>query len=635
MKYKSIKEYIDEIYYNDIFEAVKTHFLKIRKQLNFSTYSIPDPNDIELEDISIENVHFKDDSLQEKEEFKISVYAEFTLSGDKHNDYENDTKNIWFIVTCHGMLKNGIKDFEIDEVEEYYSKPYEYQKALSPYAIPYITKNDLENRAELFLEKYCKEMLEVPMALPIKNVLKKMEVKAYYAPLNKEVYGKAYFGKSIEEIYDKNREILLANIKPRTILVNPNVKDLSNYGSINNTIIHECVHIELHSKYFELQKIISNSPNSIVHRVNQKNDILNSDDLKAYDLMEWQATMLAPRILMPAKTTRIKYHQLRDEIGTLFPLYREADKLQIVVERIAEFFKVSKLAAKIRLIELGFHKALGVNNYVNGEKVPSFSFNTKQFNRNQTYVIDFIDSVIQISTNKNLLKLSQEGKITYVRGFVVINSPKFVTTNNQDEKELTSYALDHLDECVFVFSKRQINIYNEQYENYISLNFLFRPEGKSKYVPTTYAKDLPSNLELEEFADEIENTIEALTLQKRMNGEFHEDFNEVIKELGYLKADGTPNSYQISKQTKITDKTIKSYLIGETKPSKEILLAICAGLRIHSKIAYILLEKAGISIRNSFNENDAIYCNLIDMHYDEGLERWNKYLDDAKKPQLP
>lgn len=635
MKYNSIREYIDDLYYNDIFEEVKKFFLINRAQLNFRTNSNPNPTYVKLEDISIEKIYYRDDIFQDKDEFKITVSAEFIISGNKQNDYEDDVKNLWFIVTCFGIFDNGIRNFEIADVEEYISDPYPYKKALSQYAIPYIPTEDLEKRAEAFLVKYYKEALETPMALPMKNILQNIGVHAYYAPLSNEVYGKAFFSESKEEVYDKEKKIVLKKIKPNSILINKDINKINGLGSINNTIIHECVHIELHSKFFELQKIINNSSKSIVYRVKQENNILSNEEQKAFDLMEWQATMLAPRILMPAKTTRMKYHQLRDEIGKLFPLQSEAYKLQIVIDQLAEFFKVSKLAAKIRLIDLGYHQAKGINNYVNGEKTPDFSFNSKQLNRNQTYVVDFIDSVIQIRTNDNLFRLSQEGKITYINGLVVVNSPKYVTINNQGLKQLTPYALEHLDECAFIFSKREVQVNNEQYKTYLASNFLCRPEAKNKYVPADYDKDSPNNKELEKFADEIENAKEAVTLHKRLNGEFHEDLFEVVKELGYLKPDGTPNYYQISKLTSITDKTIKSYVSGESKPSKEKLLAICAGLRIHPKITYLLLEKAGIIITKSYSEDDMIYCNLIDLHYDEGLDRWNKYLLDSNKTQLP
>ena len=635
MSYSSIENYIEETHYDEIFKKILYHYNEIKGHLYLNTYAVPYPKFIKLEDISVEKIYFKDDILDEKTEFKLVVSAEFLLKGDHHNDYEDDTNYRKFIVTCNGVFNHGIDKFKIIEVEEYITQPYQYKKGLSEFAIPYISVDDLDDRAELFLKKYFKEALDTPMALPIQKILDNMEVTAYNAPLGKTIFGKAIFGKSIEKIYNDDNEIVESVIDAKTILVNPDVCFFRNLGSYNNTVIHECIHIELHSKYFDLQKIINKSSKSIVCKVGNGYNNPNSKEHRAYNFMEWQASMLAPRILMPAKTTKMKYHQLRDEVGNYYSNYTVADKLELVIEKLADFFNVSKQAAKIRLIDLGFDKAAGVNNYINGEKIPNFAFRGETLNRNQTYVIDFIDSVIQIRNNEMLSKLSREGKITYVNGLVVVNSPKFIKTNDNRQKTLSTYALEHIDECAFVFTKRQVKTNNE-YNDYLkSVYFLCRPESKSEYVPVDYDKNSSDNKNLERFADDLEDIRGASELLKRMNGEFHEDFNVVVEMMGYTKPDGTPNYYQIEKLTQVTDKTVKSYLEGFSKPQKEKLLAICGGLGIHTRVAYKLLEKAGLSITHSGSEEDAIYCSLIERHYDDGLEQWNKYLSDAKKSQLP
>lgn len=73
--------------------------------------------------------------------------------------------------------------------------------------------------------------------------------------------------------------------------------------------------------------------------------------------MEWQAKGAAPRILMPAKPTRLKADQL-------LAIYGGADDASIaayenVVDELAELFDVSRQAAKVRLMDLGYSKAEG------------------------------------------------------------------------------------------------------------------------------------------------------------------------------------------------------------------------------------------------------------------------------------
>jgi hypothetical protein len=107
----------------------------------------------------------------------------------------------------------------------------------------------------------------------------------------------------------------------------------------------------------------------------------------------------------------------------------------------------------------------------------------------------------------------------------------------------------------------------------------------------------------------------------------------VIKMLGFTHASGEPNYSGMYSLTKVRDKTIKTYVTHQL-PQKEKLLAICAGLRIHSEVAKKLIEEAGINI-NTAREIDFVYRSLIERHYNEGLDKWNEYLLEANQPTLP
>lgn len=97
----------------------------------------------------------------------------------------------------------------------------------------------------------------------------------------------------------------------------------------------------------------------------------DSDKWKAVDWMEWQAKGVAPRILMPEKTTRMKVDELLSEYGG-------SEKASIidyenVIDELAELFDVSRQAAKVRLIELGYSKAEGVYPFVDGKYICGYS----------------------------------------------------------------------------------------------------------------------------------------------------------------------------------------------------------------------------------------------------------------------
>jgi hypothetical protein len=453
--------------------------------------------------------------------------------GDKSNDYAEDSQNRNFIVTCSCVLDDGIRNLKILNTDEKDRHPYSYKEALSEFLIPYIPTEDLDKRAEEFLKKYYPEALKTPMALPLDDLLRRMNVIAYQAPLKNGVFGKSFFSPSKEKVYNGDNEVVEIDIPKRTILVNPDVCFLRNIGSYNNTIIHECVHLEYHHKFFEIQKMIDDKKKAIACKQGKLPAELNSTYKKAFDLMEWQASSLAPRILMPAKMVYVRFQEEWKTISADYPNALKGRIMELVIERLADFFKVSKQAAKIRLIEIGVDNAAGTSNYINGKYYPSFYFKSHSLEKNQTYVIDFLDAVIQIRTNPKLRELSRQGKLAYANGMVVLNQKKYVSLDENGETVLTEYALEHVDECAFIFSKnpgKSNGVYNSYIE---SVCFLCRSEDYGEYISSNYDDNDVNRNKIsyaQETCDEFIEDSYSLTLLKKMNGSFAEDFMALIKE---------------------------------------------------------------------------------------------------------
>ena len=74
----------------------------------------------------------------------------------------------------------------------------------------------------------------------------------------------------------------------------------------------------------------------------------DSDKWKAVDWMEWQAKGIAPKIIMPEKTTRVKADELLSEYGGSENASITA--YENVIDELAGLFDVSRQAAKVRLI---------------------------------------------------------------------------------------------------------------------------------------------------------------------------------------------------------------------------------------------------------------------------------------------
>ena len=159
-----------------------------------------------------------------------------------------------------------------------------------------------------------------------------------------------------------------------TMLINPDVFFMRNIGTAYNTIIHECVHWDRHRKAFILQRLLQGGVNHISCEMVEGEYNGIGPDESALKWMEWQANQLAPRILMPEKTTRRIFNKFLADVHTSNPRQRYAETLQEVVGMVANYFSVSLLSAKLRLFELGFEEVEGVYVYCDGMALPPYAF---------------------------------------------------------------------------------------------------------------------------------------------------------------------------------------------------------------------------------------------------------------------
>lgn len=122
------------------------------------------------------------------------------------------------------------------------------------------------------------------------------------------VFGQIYFVDTDVELYDANKgENVLTHINSNTIVADPKMYLLRNLGSVNNTIIHECVHWVKHQKVFVLEKLFNSDASHISFEVvdGAASQIANT----ATEQMEKQANQFAPRIQMPAESFRTKANE--------------------------------------------------------------------------------------------------------------------------------------------------------------------------------------------------------------------------------------------------------------------------------------------------------------------------------------
>ena len=621
-KYKDFKEYMGDNYLDEIMRAIKP--LVIRNKDSFAGQRFNNVTWADLSDVSIDGVTFNDLGNGWLE-IRVSAYAEIEISGQTIYDFDSDTISRPYNVFFRAKLENGLNNVSVTKTEEYSKAKFDKQTRLSQDLIPYLYEEDVEKNAEDFLRKYYPEALRTPMPLPVEDIAKSMGMEIYYAPLGNSIFGKTYFGSETVTVFEdiigfKEKEIVT---KPGTMLINNNVYFMRNVGTANNTIIHECVHWDRHRKAFELQRLLDTGSNHISCEIVESCEGITSNS-PALKWMEWQANQLAPRILMPAEMTKLTFNQLLLNERVDRPDERDAVILDSAIEKLAHFFGVSFLAAKLRAIELGYEQAQGARVYCNGNRLPSFSFANDVINHDQSFVIDENNLLFNLVIQPELGELFSEGKIVYANCMLCINTPMYICYDKNNYPILTDYALDHVDECCYVFN-RKYNVCTDYSDTYYRRCFLCRDIDSSTFIEANYDPNHKTNQDKHERKKELDKicafTEDMVKVMADLPGSFS-------KTLEYHMVRKDINEEELADLSNISTVTISKYL-NHNEADKKFgnVLAIGKALGLHPMFMEDLIKKAGYSDKK--DKASAIVKYLIWYQQDETIEEWQQTFDEA------
>lgn len=627
--YNNFREYMEDVYYDAIFNKLKN--LVYTQKDSFENDVVYSVSYIQLYDIHVSGVTFKEEET-ELLEIRVSVDADIAVSGRTRNGYDEIAANRTYNVFFSAKLENGLHQVRIIKAEEYNSAKFEKEKSLSQDLVPYLYEDSVEKSAENFLKKYYPKALLQPMAIPVHEVAERMGMLVYYAPLCDSVFGKTYFG--IEKVtvftdltFKKTAEIMT---EPGTMLINPNVYFMRNVGTANNTIIHECVHWDRHRKAFELQKILSGGCNHISCEIV---DIYEGipDDASSIKWMEWQANQLAPRILMPAKMVERVFDDTLQGYYTTNPEKRYAELLQQAVEYVAEYFQVSIFAAKLRLIELGYDRVQGTFVYSENRYLPPFSFKKGSIGKNQTYIVDEKNAIYVMFVDPTLRQLYIENKIVYANSMICINSPQYIENNDNDFPVLTEYALEHVDECCFIFD-RKISASQSYKDTFYRRCFLCRNVVSDTFIEASYNPEHGDNQDKSERCKNLVKIADVSINLSEIMEEVPSGFGAALK---YHMKRMDVNEEELSFRSHVSTQTISKY-INDSSAEKKYpnVVAVVKALYIHPILMEDLLDKAGY--KNKMGQGPFFVKYLIWQHPDDTVDEWQHKIDDAHvELQLP
>lgn len=617
-KYKDFKEFMEDNYLDEIVEKLCPYIINHKDSFEnelFHTITYIDKDEIIY---SIRGVTYNElDS--DHIEIRTTVEAQVPFKGysGKEIDYGDDIK--YYNVFFTALLDNGLKNMRCINISEYSKASFDIDKSLSQSWLNYIREEDIDKYAEDFLKRNYPMSLLQPMPINPIEIVKALGMTMYYAPLGDNIFGKTYFGEETVIVYDDliNRNKTEIQTTPGTLLVNPDVYFMRNIGSANNTIIHECVHWDMHRRAFELQSILQGGKRHIsCEIVEDKYDGIGPNE-SALKWMEWQANQLAPRILMPAKTTRKIYTDLLRDSHNNSLSYPY--KIQDIVEKIANYFSVSLISAKIRLFELGFEEVEGTCIYCDNKIIYPFSFKKGIIDKNHSFIIDETNLIICLATNPKLMELYCKGVLVYTNCMLCINNSKYVTMDLSNKYVLTDYALEHADECCFLF-KRKYSASNNYSDTFYRRCFLCREVDSEDFVPVEYDRENKINQTKENLDFEIDTIMESIdhemeNIKSKMRSGLDGALDYYMKEKKITAED-------ITERCGVSTVTVSSYRNNKNITyEKGTVLALCKALYLLPHEAEYVLFQAGIDIRNLSPAN-IIIRHLITDHMDDTWSQW-------------
>ena len=581
-----LQKLIDQRRYDEIKDAV----------LDYMTEKVKE-NKATLSDIEIQNVVHIEQVDDGAISFSVIVSCDIEHSISSTGRVSFTEK--WIDVRCKVLLGVELTDFEIININECEQQEDSDNDKYSGELVPIIARDAFENEATKFLEKYYPLALQEPVDVPIRKIADDMGLSIIEDSLlssELDIFGLVVFEDG--NIKDKNKNIVIRNAKRGTVLIDPRVYYERTLGTVNFTIAHECFHWYRHQPYHALMKMLgANDELGKIIQCSIGSNAKDSEKWKAVDWMEWQANGVAPHILMPTNTAKIKISELIEKYHIHFD-GTDGYLIEEMISELADFYGLSKQAVKMRIREMGYAKIDGAFTYVNGQYVTPFSFDASALSDNQSFTISSADLFKAYCLNKDFRKAIDTGRFVYIEGHVCLDNEKYIVRSDEQIK-LTQYALSHIDECCFVFDKGYSYESKYQGQKYYTQMMYKTPEQ-----PNAQEYSFELNAHNKILLSQIQGASKSANAMRLYPGAFSETLVQLMKERKL-------SNKKLADASLVGERTIQRLRNDEEYPTTvQTVLGLCYGLKLSVPEAEMLVGKTDFNIKPTNPQNYAYRCAL-------------------------
>lgn len=241
-------------------------------------------------------------------------------------------------------------------------RPLYFQR--DPNGIPRLRNADIETAAETMVYDYRRELLSVPQELDIEHFVEyHLGLKVDYKNLSNSgfIWGCMVFDNIKIPVYDPDSDMAYdCPIDARTIVVDNGRLCQSKEHTYRMTVAHEGGHWVFHQPVYRLvtkngcvtnrARGFSSCSQSDITRVNTRKHLTTENDW-----LEHQAKYFASALLMPKTSVETLRYDPSTEMRINSWLLHDtaAERNHVLVSAVSEAFNVSRMAARIRLEQLG------------------------------------------------------------------------------------------------------------------------------------------------------------------------------------------------------------------------------------------------------------------------------------------
>lgn len=492
---------------------------------------------------------------------------------------------------------------------------------LSAGLVPELGEDALDALAERLLAAYYPEALEKPRRVDAHEMAERMGLSVLYRQIEPEgeIYGEMFFQETETPLYDAMRQHqVLAPVKRKTMVVDTTATFMGGMGTHDNTIVHECVHWALHGQAMALRR--AQQPDSqepaICCRVDGGAGRAGDDRLLE---MEWQANTLARCIQMPRALFRRKAEEAwaRHDMKVITP--NRVEEMPGVIDDLAGFFGVSREAAKLRMLEVGFESVAGVYVYIDGRYLRPHSWRAGTLARDETFSIPAEDAARLMVEDADFARAAQG--YLYVEGHFVLDDPRYVTRGEDGALMLSDAARYHMDQCCLRF-KVALGGVQARYGEFCLLS-------QSAGIPLTKEylfRDLDNRSE--KWQRRLVNREKMIIkLIRELPNGFTEAFRLAINSFGC-------SQNKIAERTGYSPASVGQIINQKTHGTVGKVVAMCLAANLPPEISLPLLHKGGYYLEPN-NLTHCIYHLVLKQRSDLPFEENKKFLEEHGAPLPP